>query len=115
MKNLAIKYKNFTSSFLAIVYIFAVLFAGYFHTHSSQSPQNVDAKFTSSKSNASVEKAIENCFSIHDSQILVGDVNFINDIVLQGNTYYKEYSKDLNESYSKESILFYSLRAPPSI
>lgn len=115
MKTFIIKQRKLVSFLLVGLYTFAVLLAGYFHEHSVFKGGFPDLK-TSNKSIVSAnEDSTESCFNLHNSQVLIGDIVSIDKYEILENLVIRESLSYFNFSYTKENIVFFSLRAPPSV
>ncbi len=115
MRAFIIKQRKLVSLLLVGVYTFAVLLAGYFHEHSTLKGSFPDLK-TSTKSIVSAdEDSKESCFNLHNSKILIGDIISFDNYEIHENLVLRESHPYYNFSYSKENIVFFSLRAPPTV
>ncbi len=114
MKKTVVKYRGLVSTLLTCIYIFSVLLSGYFHTHSNNfSSTELSFKADSSAAKASSIAGADNCYTLHASQVLIGDLHQIFDFEITKSIFTKEYSFVQYFSYSKAVIRFFSLRAPP--
>lgn len=115
MKTFIIKQRKLVSLLLVGVYTFAVLLAGYFHEHSVFKGSFPDLKTSTKKIVSANENSTESCFNLHNSQILIGDVISFDNYEIHENLVIRESHSYYNFSYSKENIVFFSLRAPPAV
>ena len=114
MKNNTLIYKKSVSAFLASVCIFSVILVGFFHKHTSGFNVSSNSFTESSSSNKTIFYANEDgCYSIHNSQVLVGDIHQLLDFQIDKPIIYREIEKLQLVSTIKAEILFSSLRAPP--
>lgn len=102
------------STLFTSVYLFAVVFSGFFHTHTNNF--NVDL---SSIKEAPVSTKIINfggvddCFSSHFFNTSIGILDNQYDFSIQIPTFFTQKEFSYYFSYSVEKIDFFSLRAPP--
>ena len=109
------KNKSIMSALFMSVYLFAVVFSGFFHTHTNNF--NVDL---SSVKEAPVSTKIINfggvddCFNSHFFNTGIGILSNHHDFSIQSLDFFTQKDFIYYFSYSTEKIDFFSLRAPPS-
>ena len=112
VRKTVVKYKGLVSTLLACVYVFSVLISVYFHTHSNNF-SSTELSYKTNSNSAKASAGADNCYTLHTSQVLIGDVHQICDFKISKPVLLREYSFVQYFSYSKTVIRFFSLRAPP--
>lgn len=115
MTKLLRKNKKILSALFTSVYVFAVLFSGFFHTHTSNFHSE---SFAFSKAPNSIKVinfgGADDCFTSHFYNSSVGFLNHDFDFSFQPTEFSEQKEFIYSYLYSVRKIEFSSLRAPPS-
>lgn len=106
--------KRFLASLLAGVYVFAVFFSGFFHTHSNHFKEDLVTFKNASNSSKIVNfGGVDDCFSTHFFNAETAILNPQDYLLFENFNFSIQEKIDFSFIFSSQKIHLFSLRAPP--
>jgi hypothetical protein len=108
------KSKRFVSALFVSVYLFAVVFSGFFHTHTNNFTEDLSS-FKEAHTSTKVINfgGIDDCFSSHFFNASIGVLEKQQDFSFKQPVFYDSKEFVYYFSYSNEKINYFLLRGPP--
>lgn len=108
--------KRFLSLLFAGLYFFAVVFSGFFHTHTTHFKEEVTTFKNASNSSKIVNfGGMDDCFSSHFFNAGTAILNSENHFLFSGFSFSVPVKIDFNFIFSSQKNHLFSLRAPPFV
>lgn len=112
-KKIALK-NRFLATLLASVYLFAVVFSGFFHTHTNNFKEDISSVKNIPASSKIVNfGGIDDCFSSHFFNASLSFLDSSEQFSFLNFSFYTSRIQDYFFNFSTENIQLFSLRAPP--
>ena len=110
------KSKRFVSMLFAGVYLFAVGFSGFFHTHTNNFTQDLSS-FKEAHASTKVINfgGVDDCFSSHFFNANIGFLDNPQNFTLKIPVFFDSKKFFYHFSYSNEKLDYFLLRGPPFI
>ena len=106
--------RRILASLFASVYLFAVVFSGFFHTHTNNFKEDL-LSFNKKPVSEKIVNfgGVDDCFNSHFFNTGIGILSNHHDFSIQSLDFFTQKDFIYYFSYSTEKIDFFSLRAPP--